>query len=83
MFGLVPFRRKADDLAVRKDFFDLENFFEDFWRWPFTTGVFAAPHPIKADIKETDKEYIIEADLPGVRKEDIRLELKTTCLQSE
>ena len=80
MFGLVPFRRKVNDLAARRDFFDLENFFEDFWSWPFTTGFVAAPHPIKADIKETDKEYIIEADLPGVRKEDIRLELKNDVL---
>lgn len=80
MFGLVPYRRKANDLAVGKDIFDMENLFEDFWNWPFTTGFFAPPHPIKADIKETDKEYIIEADLPGVKKEDIRLELRDDVL---
>jgi HSP20 family protein len=80
MFGLVPFRRKADDMAVRRDFFDLDNFFEDFWKWPFSTGLIAAPHPIKADIRETDKEYILEADLPGVRKEDISLEMRDGVL---
>lgn len=80
MFGIVPFKRRTNDLATRRDFFDLENFFDDFFSLPFSTGLIAAPHPIKADIRETDKEYIIEADLPGVRKEDIRLELRDGVL---
>lgn len=30
---------------------------------------------IKVDVQETDKEYTIEADLPGIAKEDIHLDL--------
>jgi HSP20 family protein len=70
MFGLVPFNRRANDLTVKNDVFDL---FEDFFNEPF--GFVASAHPIKADVRETDREYIVEADMPGVRKEDIRLEL--------
>lgn len=70
MFGLVPFNRRANDLTVKNDVFDL---FEDFFNEPF--GFFTSAHPIKADVRETDREYIVEADMPGVKKEDIRLEL--------
>lgn len=30
---------------------------------------------IKVDVQETDKEYTVEADLPGIAKEEIRLDL--------
>ncbi|HEX2946770.1 MAG TPA: Hsp20/alpha crystallin family protein [Clostridia bacterium] len=70
MFGLVPFNRRSNDLTVKNDVFDL---FEDFFNEPF--GFFATAQPIKADVRETDKEYVVEADMPGVRKEDIKLEL--------
>lgn len=76
MFGLVPFNsRRANDLTIRNDVFDL---FEDFFNEPF--GFFTTGHPIKADVRETEKEYIVEADMPGVRKEDIRLELNDGLL---
>ncbi|NMA32989.1 MAG: Hsp20/alpha crystallin family protein [Clostridiaceae bacterium] len=73
MFGLVPFNRR-NSVSSRKDFFGLDSFFDNFFNDSFA-GFFTAVNPIRADIRETDKEYIIEADLPGVRKEDIRLEL--------
>lgn len=80
MFGLVPFSRRTSDLARRNNTFSLENFFDDFFDDSFTTGFFTTAHPIKADVRENDKEYIVEADMPGVRKEDIRLELKDGVL---
>ncbi len=78
MFGLVPFNRK-NGMSVRDDIFDLDNIFNSFFNDSFT-GFFTAANPIKADIRETDKEYIIEADMPGVKKEDIKLELRDGVL---
>jgi HSP20 family protein len=79
MFGLVPFNRRASDLA-RRNTFGLENFFDDFFNDSFATGFFTTAHPIKADVRETDKEYIVEADMPGLKKEDIKLELRDGIL---
>jgi len=74
MFGLVPFG-KGNRISLRSDFFDLDNVFDNFFNDAFA-GFFSAANPIRTDIRETDKEYIIEADMPGVRKEDIRLEIQ-------
>jgi HSP20 family protein len=78
MFGLVPFSRK-NGLSVRDDFLDLNSFSITF-STIHSLWLFQASHPIKADIRETEKEYIIEADMPGVKKEDIRLELRDGVL---
>jgi HSP20 family protein len=34
----------------------------------------------RADIQETDKEYIIGLNLPGIRKEDVKVEVKDDVL---
>lgn len=78
MFGLVPFSR-GNMLSSRSDFFDLDNVFDNFFN-DTIAGFFTTANPIRTDIRETDKEYIIEADMPGVRKEDIRLEIEDGVL---
>lgn len=80
MFGLIPFNRRANDIAARNDPFDLASVFDNFFNDSFTPSFFTSAHPIKADIRETDKEFVIEADMPGVKKEDIRLELRDGVL---
>ena len=78
MFGLVPFNRR-NSLSSGRDIRSIDSFFDNFFNDTFA-GFFTTVNPIRADIRETDKEYIIEADLPGVRKEDIRLELEDGIL---
>ena len=79
MFGLVPFGRRANEIASR-DPFDIASVFEDFFNDSFTPAFFSTGHSMRADIRETDKEYIIEADMPGVKKEDNKLELRDGVL---
>jgi len=71
MFELTPFRRRRDLLPAdwRKDF--IRDFFDpESW---FDLG-------IKADIKENANEYVIEAELPGVKKDQIVVELRDNYL---
>jgi HSP20 family protein len=72
MFGIVPFRNNK--MQQRGNLFDIESIFSDFFNEPFM-GV-AGVNSMKADIKETEKEFVVEAEIPGVSKEDIKLELK-------
>ncbi len=73
MFDLTHFRRRkelAETLfhpELLKDLFTGDLFNE--------LGI-----SIRADIKENDQEYIVEADLPGVNKEEIRVEFKEDIL---
>ena len=41
-----------------------------------TFPLFTDGPSIKVDVKETNDSYIVEAELPGVEKEDIKVELK-------
>ncbi|HHW49358.1 MAG TPA: Hsp20/alpha crystallin family protein [Clostridiaceae bacterium] len=82
MFGLTPYNRnrRRRELPVFNDFMDIRSFFDNFFDDAFFPGFFSVGNPIRADIRETDKEYIIDAELPGVRKEDIKLELRDDVL---
>lgn len=44
------------------------------WR-PFSVGFPATSLPIRADIQETDSEYQVVADVPGLSRNDINIEV--------
>lgn len=73
MAGLIPFNRSNSMLPLKGDFYNmLDDFFNDSWlpRRSLVSDTF------KVDVKEDDKEYMIEAELPGVKKEDVSLSLE-------
>ncbi|HHW21608.1 MAG TPA: Hsp20/alpha crystallin family protein [Clostridiaceae bacterium] len=80
MFSLVPFSRKNGNISRRDDWFGIDRFFDEFFRDPFFARVSSWTSPIRADVKETDNEYIVEAEMPGVRKEDIIIDLNNDVL---
>lgn len=52
-----------------------EDFFRGFFVRPIEMGGLAsleAPS-IKIDVKEREKDYLVEAELPGIKKEDIHV----------
>ena len=56
---------------------DLDSLFETFLQ-PTTTGSFDFSPP--CDIEETNNHYEVKFDLPGVKKEDIKLEVRDNQL---
>lgn len=71
MFGLIPFGKDRRP-ASREDFFThmMANFFNEDFLAPFS----GAGQQLRVDLKETDDAYLVEADLPGIAKEDISLQ---------
>ncbi len=70
MFDLIPFRKRQEDMLghMMKSFHDLV---EDHWAAPFTgSGTF------RTDIREEKDRYLIEAELPGIAREDISVEVE-------
>lgn len=59
------------------------NFFDDFFRdvnpgffiKPLHGDALPSPAQIKLDVKETDKDYSVHAEIPGVAKQDIHVTL--------
>ena len=74
MLGLIPFNRKRNDL-MNIVFNDFSNMLDDFFTdsWPVQRNL--AADTFKIDIQDNDTEYIIEAELPGVKKEDVEITL--------
>lgn len=54
------------------------NLFDDFFRDPFFSQPFerTSSQIMKTDVHERDGNYIIEMELPGYKKEDIKADLK-------
>lgn len=80
MFNIIPYSRKNGSIARKDDWFGVDRFFDDFFRDPFFARVSSMTTPIRADVKETDKEYVVEAEMPGVNKEDIIIDLNNDIL---
>ena len=75
MFGLTPYRRNHNLQGRDRDIFDLpsmlNNFFDPSVFSPFEFG----EKQMKVDIREDDKAYLLEAELPGIDKKEINVEL--------
>jgi HSP20 family protein len=74
MAGLIPFNKNLPSFRPRgfEDFYNmLDDFFSDAWspRRSLSGDTF------KIDVQENEREYLVDAELPGVKKEEISLEL--------
>lgn len=70
MFGMIPFERSDDN------FFDL---FDNFERKFFGDSNAAIPD-FRTDIRDAGDRFVLEAELPGFNKEDIKLDVKDGIL---
>ncbi len=74
MASLVPFNKNGRNLRTTgfNDRYNmLDNFFEDSYT-PFRT---LARDTFKVDVQDNEKEFVIEAELPGVSKEEVSIEM--------
>lgn len=72
MFELTPFIRGNRYFTAYNPFKEMEELEKRFFGRQLPA--------FKTDIRETDKAYILEADLPGFAKEDIKAEIKNGLL---
>ncbi|PHV70027.1 heat-shock protein Hsp20 [Sporanaerobium hydrogeniformans] len=73
MFGLTPFNRNTVQRTTN-DVTDFYNAIDDFFNDSFFPLRNLRNDTFKVDIRETDKEYLIEAEVPGIKKEEIQLD---------
>ncbi len=68
MFELTPFERRRRHMEPFNPFRELEEMEKSFFRDNSIAE-------FKTDIKDTGTAYLLEADLPGFRKEDIHVDI--------
>jgi len=84
MAGLIPFNRRNSGLArTGTGFDDFYNMLDDFFSDNLlSSGRSLLRDTFKIDIEETDQEYRVEAELPGIRKDeiDLRIDDESLCI---
>jgi len=76
MYSLVP---RRGHLVRRGNSYDVFDMMNGFFNNSFFDNTPAVTR-MKTDIRQTENEYVIEAELPGFDKKDIKLELKNNYL---
>lgn len=72
MAGLIPFNWRKHNL-VNPETYDFNNMLEDFFNDDFPFRRNLQNDSFKIDLQENEKEYVVEAELPGISKEDVNL----------
>ena len=75
MFELIPFDRRGRNLSV----YDPFRAFEELER-SFFGGANQAMSAFRTDVTDTGDAYRLEAELPGFKKEDIKIDVENDCL---
>lgn len=79
MFSLTPYnRRNSVSSRWPVSLFDMDSLFDGFFSNSFRPVLF--DNQMKVDIKDNGNDYVIEADIPGVDKSDIHVELRDNVL---
>ena len=71
MSGLAPLRRHHGSL-VPTSFERFSDMFDDFFQNSWLPRKSLIAETFKLDVQETDKEYLVEAEMPGIKKEQHR-----------
>lgn len=61
-----------NELARFDPFRNMDDLFREFSIMPSLRGIEPEPR-IRLDVEEADNAYMVKADLPGVKKEDIKI----------
>ncbi len=74
MFEMTPFERRHHGMSSMNPFRELEEMERDFFRSPGLAE-------FKTDIHDSGDAYVLEADLPGFKKDDIHLDIEDHYLK--
>ena len=75
MFDMVPFKRRSGEMATPS-----EKYFDPFSVHIMNDSLEMNEVGFRTDVKETPEEYILEAELPGLDKDEIDLTIEGGCL---
>ena len=68
-------RSPFGDIARFDPFYNVDDWFKGFGMQPFSMDLETVP-TIKIDLKENDTAYTVRAEIPGVKKEDVKVQVE-------
>ena len=74
MFEIIPIERRNRHVATYDPFREMEEFERSFW------GNNAVTTTFRTDVEDTGDAFKLEAELPGFKKEDIKIDVEDDCL---
>ncbi|CAE6718480.1 Hsp20/alpha crystallin family protein [Candidatus Nitrotoga fabula] len=74
MANIVPKSPLFGKIARFDPFPNIDEWFKDFGLRPFSAEMESAP-VIKVDVSENDTAYTVRAEIPGVKKEDVKVQV--------
>lgn len=75
MSSLVPFYRNNKNKAELTPFQMMRSFLQDPFFSDFGVTPFSWAGGIRADVKDMGNEYVVEAEMPGVTRDKINLDI--------
>ena len=80
MFNMMPYRANQN-MACRENRGFFEDFANDFFR-PFfgDFGMMPAQRQMKVDVRDEGDKFVLEADMPGMKKDALKVEVNDGVL---
>ncbi len=81
MFELIPVNRRKNYLVHRNLFWhDMDTLFDQFFNDSLLLAKPSEKTGMRVDIKDTQDAFVIEAELPGINKENIDIKIQDNLL---
>lgn len=81
MFNIIPYRTNHN-MTRRENRGYFEDFANDFFR-PFFAenfGMLSEQRPMRVDVRDEGDHYVLEADMPGMSKDNLKVEVNDGVL---
>ena len=76
----IPRRQRRGSTPVIRGGFPIDRLFENLWGGLDTEPLVPAGFTPLLDVKETDAEYVVTAELPGLEEKDVEVSLEDDVL---
>ena len=76
MFELIPFERRGNRVSAYDPFRMLDEMERSF----FGGNNHPAMSTFRTDVTDTGDAFVLDAELPGFKKEDIKIDVENDCL---
>lgn len=81
MFELIPVNRRKNQIVQKNLFWpEMDTLFDQLFQDSLLSGRSEEQRVMRVDIKDTQDAYVIEAELPGISKENIDIKIQDKLL---